>query len=85
MKLSYEDALFYNSLLQTGFYDEVNKWIDDISITHDKLEDVYLDLVCYQNDINKISSILHNYLGNNIVDDKIICDRKYMFARTEAN
>lgn len=30
MLLSYEDAYFYKLILQDGFHQEVNKWIDSI-------------------------------------------------------
>ena len=79
--LSYEDAYFYKLILQCGFYEEVNEWIDSIAVVNDSLEGIYLDLVCNQNNLNELISCLHSYIGNNKIDDKSICDRLKLFIK----
>lgn len=79
--LSYEDAYFYKLILQCGFYEEVNEWIDSIAVVNDSLEGIYLDLVCNQNNMNELISCLHSYIGNNKIDDKGLCDRLRLFIK----
>lgn len=81
MLISYEDAYFYKILLQTGFVEEVNQWIDNIANNNEKLEDINLELVCLQGDTNKVISCLHNYIGKKIVDDEILCNRLRLFIK----
>ena len=45
MLLSYEDACYYKLLMQAGFVDDVNKWINNIVNNNEILEGIYLDLV----------------------------------------
>ena len=79
--LSYEDAYFYKLILQCGFYEEVNEWIDSIAVVNDSLEGIYLDLVCNQNNMNELISCLRSYIGNNKIDDKGLCDRLRLFIK----
>ena len=79
--LSYEDAYFYKLILQCGFYEEVNEWIDSIAVVNDSLEGIYLDLVCNQNNMNELISCLRSYIGNNKIDDKGLCDRLRLFVK----
>ena len=79
--LSYEDAYFYKLILQCGFYEEVNEWIDSIAVVNDSLEGIYLDLVCNQNNMNELISCLHSYIGDNKIDDKGLCDRLRLFVK----
>lgn len=79
--LSYEEAYFYKLILQCGFYEEVNKWIDSIAVVNDSLEGIYLDLVCNQNNMNELISCLRSYIGNNKIDDKGLCDRLRLFIK----
>ena len=79
--LSYEDAYFYKLILQCGFYEEVNEWIDSIAVVNDSLEGIYLDLVCNQNNMNELISCLHSYIGDNKIDDKGLCDRLRLFIK----
>ena len=79
--LSYEDAYFYKLILQCGFCEEVNEWIDSIAVVNDSLEGIYLDLVCNQNNMNELISCLRSYIGNNKIDDKGLCDRLRLFVK----
>ena len=81
MILLYEDACYYKLLLQGGFCKEVNEWIDNIATNIDVLEGIYLDLVCNQNNLSKLISCLHSYIGNNKIDDKGLCDRLRLFIK----
>lgn len=81
MLLSYEDAYFYKLILQNGFYNEINDWIDNIATNNDVLEGIYLDLVCNQNNLNELISCIHSYIGNNKIDDKGLCDRLRLFIK----
>lgn len=85
MLLSYEEASFYKLLLQTGFEKDVNKFIDLILENNDTLEGINLDLVSNQGDINSLISCLHNYIGDNIVDDKTISDRLRLFIKDKVD
>ena len=81
MLLSYEDAYFYKLILQNGFYNEINDWIDNIATINDELEGIYLDLVCNQNNLDELISCLHSYIGNIKIDDKALCDRLRLFIK----
>ena len=81
MLLSYEDLYFYKLILQGGFHQEVNEWIDNIATNNDVLEGIYLDLVCNQNNLNELISCLQCYIGKNTVDDKALCDRLRLFIK----
>ena len=81
MLLSYEDAYYYKLILQNGFYNEINDWIDYIATNNDELEGIYLDLVCNQNNLNELISCIHSYIGNIKIDDKALCDRLRLFIK----
>ena len=81
MLLSYEDAYYYKLILQNGFHQEVNDWIDYIATNNDELEGIYLDLVCNQNNLNELISCLNSYIGNIKIDDKGLCDRLRLFIK----
>lgn len=81
MLLSYEDAYFYKLILQNGFYNEINDWIDNIATNNDELEGIYLDLVCNQNNLNELISCLNSYIGNIKIDDKGPSDRLRLFIK----
>lgn len=83
--LSYEEAYFYKLLLQTGFEKDVNEFIDSILDNNDILEGINLDLVSNQGDINSLISYLHNYIGDNSVDNKTICDRLRVFIKNKVD
>ena len=82
MKLSFDDAMFYKLLLQSGFKEDVDKWIDDLINNNTSLEGIYLDLACCPNDLNDIISCLHNYIGDNHINNKEVCDRLRYFIKS---
>ena len=62
---------------------DVNEWIDNIINDNEVLEGLYLDLACCFGNINKIISVLHNYLKDckiNI-DNKLVCDKLRLFIK----
>lgn len=81
MLLSYEDACFYKLLMQAGFVDDVNKWITNIANDNETLEGIYLDLVCCLGKVNEAISCLHNYIKDNIINDKFVCNRLRLFIK----
>ena len=83
MSLSFNDAMFYKVLLQSGFEEDVDKWIDEFINNTELLEGIYLDLACCYSDLNEIISYLHNYIGDNPINDKEVCDRLRCFIKTK--
>lgn len=86
--LSYEDALFYKLLLETGFSKEVNEWIDKIIIDNNQLDGIYLDLACCFGNLNKTISCLHNYIlkcKHNEIDYKTVCDKLRLFIKDKVD
>ena len=81
MELSYLDAYYYMLLLEVGFKEDVNNWINLIAEEKNSLDGIYLDLVCNQNHLNELISCLHSYIGNNKIDDKGLCDRLRLFIK----
>ena len=68
MELSYLDAYYYMLLLEVGFKEDVNNWINLIAEEKNSLDGIYLDLVCNLGDNNKVISCLHNYIGEKEVE-----------------
>ena len=85
MKLSYDDAMFYKLILQSGYQKEVNDWIDNFTTNNDLLEGIYLDLVCNQDNLNELISCLHNYVIEKDFNDKVVCDRLQSFIKDKLN
>lgn len=83
MKLSLDDAMFYKLLLQSGFKEDVDKWIDDFINNNTSLEGIYLDLACCHSNLNDIISCLHNYIGDNHINNKEVCDRLRYFIKSK--
>ena len=81
MNLSFDDAMFYKVLLQSGFKEDVDKWIDEFIKNTELLEGIYLDLVCCYSDLNEAISCLHNYIGDNPINDKEVCARLREFIK----
>lgn len=73
--LTYEDALYYKTLCQCGLFEMVDKWIDTEVGLRVNLDGIFLDLACCYGDLSKIISVLHQYIGDNKVDNKIVCDK----------
>lgn len=83
MNLSFDDAMFYKVLLQSGFKEDVDKWIDDFINNTELLEGIYLDLACCYSDLNETISCLHNYIGDNPINDKDVCTRLREFVKVK--
>lgn len=81
MPLSYEEALYYKILLQSGFTKETNEWIDKILYTSETLDGIYLDLVCNQNNLNNLISCLQSYIINKKIDEKSVCEKLRLFIK----
>lgn len=85
MYITYEEAYFYKLLLQNGFVEEVDKWIEFIAVNNDYLEGINLDLISALGDVNKIISSLHNYLLDKKIDDKSVCERLRLFIKDKVD
>lgn len=83
MNLSFDDAMFYKVLLQSGFKEDVDKWIDEFINNTELLEGIYLDLACCYSNLNETISCLHNYIGENHINDKEVCDRLRGFIKNK--
>lgn len=83
MNLSFDDAMFYKVLLQSGFKEDVDKLIDDFINNTELLEGIYLDLACCYSDLNETISCLHNYIGDNAINDKDVCTRLREFVKVK--
>ena len=81
MLLSYEDAYFYKLLGELGFEKEVEMWIEGILNSNETLEGINLELVYHQSNLYEIISLLHNYIGDNKVNDKQLCDKLRLFIK----
>ena len=85
MKISYEDAYYYKILLQSSYIDEVDKWIEDVINSNETLDGIYLDLVCAynlkKNSLNELISCLHNYIGDNIINDEYVSNKLRLFVK----
>ena len=81
MKLSFDDAMFYKVLLESGFKEDVDKWIDEFINNTELLEGIYLELACCYSDLNETISCLHNYIGENTINDKEVCARLREFIK----
>ena len=87
MPLSYDLACFYKLLLQAGYNKEVNSYIDEIVSKSDELEGINLDLVCNLLDLNRLISVLHNYIGENKINKDLVCNmlREFIFKKYSLN
>ena len=83
MNLSFDDAMFYKVLLQSGFKEDVDKWIDEFINNTELLEGIYLDLACCYSNLNETISCLHNYIGENPINDKEVCTRLRVFIKNK--
>ena len=81
MNLSFDDAMFYKELLQSGFKEDVDKWVDEFINNTELLEGIYLDLACCYSNLNDSISCLHNYIGENPINDKEVCARLREFIK----
>lgn len=88
MKLTYEDSCFYKVLLCQGFTKEVDEWINEIIRSlndNEVLQGVYLDLVCAynlkENSLNEMISCLHNYIGDNKLNEEEVCNKLRLFIK----
>lgn len=81
MNLSFDEAMFYKVLLQSGFKEDVDKWVEEFINSAEELNGIYLDIsICYY-DINEFISCLQNYIGNNSINDKEVCNRLRNFIK----
>ena len=81
MGLSFDDARFYKVLLRSGFKEDVDKWIENFINNNTPLEGIYLDLACCYSNLNEAISCLHNYVGENPINDKEVCTRLRKFIK----
>lgn len=85
MLLSYEDAYYYKLLLQNGFYNDVNDFINDIANKNNTLEGIFLELVYNQNNLNELISCLHNYINYNKVNNELLCNKLKQFIKNKVD
>lgn len=85
MFLTYEDALFYKLLCQAGYEKDVDDWITFICNSNETLEDINLDLAFCQGKNNEIISCLHNYIGDNKVDELVVKNHLRLFILEKLN
>ena len=83
MNLSFDDAMFYKVLLESGFKEDVGKWIAEFINNTELLEGIYLDLACCYSDLNETISCLHIYIGDNAINDKDVCTRLREFVKVK--
>ena len=69
--MSYEEAMFYKIMLQSGNREIYETWIDNKLNTEESFNEETVDLA-FLRDINDIISYLHNYVLDKYVDENIV-------------
>lgn len=76
-----EEAYYYRILLQNGFSDEYNEWLNKRLEEEDPLSDIVLELSFCSSDLNKTVSLLLNFAREKGFDSKVVCEKLRLFLK----
>ena len=76
-----EDALYFKLLLQAGFWDSYEEWLNRYLITQEPLSDLTMELSYCVSDAEKTISLLHAYCGDLPVDKDAVCEKLRLFLK----
>ena len=89
MKISYDEAFYYKLLLQSGFNKEIDEFVNYIINNNEILDGINLDFVIAynlkENSLNEMISCLHNYINNNKIDNRYVCDKLRMLIKNKVD
>lgn len=76
-----EDAYYYMNLLLLGFSDGYDEWLESYLKTDEPMSDLVIDLYFSGSDVKKIISLLHNYCGEQELDESVISEKFRLFFK----
>ncbi len=79
--LKREEAFYYENLLMFGFSDGYDEWLNYYLEAESPLSDIVLELSLCGSDVNKASSLLHNYCAEQNFDKVVSHDKLRLFFK----
>lgn len=81
--MTYEDACYHKLLLQLGFDDGYDAWLNTYLNEEDPLSDIVLDLAWCGSDRKRTVSVLYNFCLGQVINEYEICERMRLFLKEE--
>ncbi len=76
-----EEAYYYKILLQYGFTDDYDRWLNTALEGEDPLSNIVLELSLCGSDVEKTLSCLTNYCKDNLFDDNVVGNKLRLFLK----
>ena len=84
-ELTYEEAYFYKILIELGFNEEFEKYIEYLENELEVYEGFYLDLIYNQSSPLNVISLLNNYILDKDIDKSLVFEKVRLFLLDKLN
>lgn len=84
-ELTYEEAYFYKILIELGFNEEFEKYIEYLENELEVYEGFYLDLIYNQSSPLNVISLLNNYILDKDIDKSLVFEKVRFFLLDKLN
>ena len=84
-ELTYEEAYYHKVLIELGFNEEFEKYIDYLENNLKVYEGIYLDLIYNQSSPLNVISLLNNYILDKDIDKSIVLEKVRLFLLDKLN
>ena len=84
-ELTYEEAYFYKILIELGFNEEFEKYIEYLENELEVYEGFYLDLIYNQSNTSNIISLLNNFILDKKINESKVFEKVRLFLLDKLN
>ena len=84
-ELTYEEAYFHKILIELGFNEEFEKYIEYLENELEVYEGFYLDLIYNQSSPLNVISLLNNYILDKDIDKSLVFEKVRLFLLDKLN
>ena len=84
-ELTYEEAYFYKILIELGFNEEFEKYIEYLENELEVYEGFYLDLIYNQSSPLNVISLLNNFILDKDIDKSLVFEKVRLFLLDKLN
>ena len=84
-ELTYEEAYYYKILIELGFNEEFEKYIEYLENELEVYEGFYLDLIYNQSNTSNIISLLNNFILDKKINESKVFEKVRLFLLDKLN
>lgn len=84
-ELTYEEAYYYKILIELGFNEEFEKYIEYLENELEVYEGFYLDIIYNQSNTSNIISLLNNFILDKKINESLVFEKVRLFLLDKLN